>query len=204
MSTATARSAPDSTHRASRYAVSVISSGSEALHLHNLGRGANDEFHLERPGDDEVERLFEELLRTRDLGVMPALPLEQKWHLVRSDAQLRWQEERSRRKQASSASAAEEGSPAWYIRKFLDKTVTPQQASALYICLRSNAFEWFRLFVELRGTPVLAQTLAHISKKGSARYDSDNALEYQVVQCIKQIFNYSVITSPSLILCYII
>lgn len=35
-----------------------------------------------------------------------------------------------------------------------------------------HSCSWFQQFVEIRGTSVLAQTLNHLSRKGSSRYGS--------------------------------
>ena len=61
-----------------------------------------------------------------------------------SDEQLKWKEERQReeqiRKQPSNPGQLE-GTPEWYIKKFLDKTITPKQATGLSVSLRSNDIE---------------------------------------------------------------
>jgi cytokinesis protein len=72
------------------------------------------------------------------------LPIEQKWHMVYNDYHIRWKEERARedqvRKQAESGQPAPimHESPEWFVRKFLDKTITPKQAGSLLVSLRSK------------------------------------------------------------------
>ena len=57
---------------------------------------------------------------------------------------MRWGEERRREEQArrqndtGQAAAFSEGTPEWYIKKFMDRTITPKQASSLQVSLRSK------------------------------------------------------------------
>ena len=200
MSTATARSgrwARVGSHCAFRYAVSVISSGSDALRLHSHDR-EGDEFHIERRADDEVEGLYEEPLGSRGLGVMPARPFDQKWPFVTSDVQLRWQEERNRRPVRLPLS-----------KSFLPRGIFANSSTRLSRLSRPGRSVHVRegtpscgsdSCVELKGTLVLAQSPAHIGKKGSARYDSDNTLEYQVARYIEQMINSSGESNESIIM----
>ena len=106
---------------------------------------------------------------------------------------MRWGEEHRREEQArrqndtGQAAAFSEGTPEWYIKKFMDRTVTPKQASGLQVTLRSKEMRsvslslshmrhslssihsWLRHFVEIQGTSVLGQALQSISKKGVQR-----------------------------------
>lgn len=72
------------------------------------------------------------------------LSLDQKWNLVHSDEQLKWreirQQEEAARKQADSGAppALIEQSPEWYLRKFMDNTITSKQAGSLMVSLRSK------------------------------------------------------------------
>lgn len=50
---------------------------------------------------------------------------------------------------------------------------------------------WFKHFLAIQGTSVLAQTLMHISRKGNSRRDSDIGLEYEIVKCLRDILNQS-------------
>jgi cytokinesis protein len=102
-------------------------------------------FDFPRPDtDEEIEALFDQVKRTRDLGEMPHLSIEQKWHMVYNDWQIRWKEEQA--KDDQKGRPYEPGGPAaimheppeWYIKKFLDKTITPKQASSLLVSLRSK------------------------------------------------------------------
>lgn len=200
MSAATHRSEGN---RGSRYAASLSSADSQS-HFSNISQhfyhhsrhGNQDDFNFPRPDNDEdIEALFENVKRTRGLREMPNLSVEQKWHMVYNDEHIRWEEERKQEDQArkqnemgqpSSASIVE-NTPEWYIKKFLDKTITAKQAGSLLVSLRSKEVRcvdhewpdrslahptirsWFRQFVSIQGTSVLAQTLMHISRKGNSR-----------------------------------
>jgi hypothetical protein len=87
--------------------------------------------------------------------------------MVYNDEQIRWMEEQTR-KQRDPAKYLDD-SPEWYLRKFMDRTITPKQASSLLVSLRSKEIGWMKHFVSLRGTAVLAQTLRHIGQS-SRRY----------------------------------
>lgn len=115
-------------------------------HLHRLAPA--DEFYFPRPDDEQIEAMFQNIMRSRGLEDLPNLSLDQKWSMVWSDEQLRWKEERQReeqiRKQHTSPgqpASFVEGSPEWYIKKFLDKTITPKQATGLGVSLRSKDVE---------------------------------------------------------------
>ncbi|KAJ3860420.1 hypothetical protein EV359DRAFT_49140 [Lentinula novae-zelandiae] len=195
-------------HRLSRYAPSLVASdvGSHLSHLYHPHRSHNpDEFEFPRPTDDEIEALFEQVKLTRGVDDLN-LPVEQKWNLVKSDLHIRWKEEKTRDEQAKrqietgQSSAIIVDTPEWYVRKFLDKTITPKQASSLQVSLRSKeeSCSWFHHFIEIQGTSVLAQTLNHISRKGSSRREHDIQLEYEVAKCLKHIFNNHSATDKAL------
>lgn len=112
-------------------------------HLHRLG--STDEFYFPRPeNDEEIEALFQNIMRLRDLGDLPSLSTDQKWHIVHNDEHIRWKEEKQREEQArrqvesGQPPAFVEGTPEWYIKRFVDKTVTAKQASSLQVSLRSK------------------------------------------------------------------
>jgi cytokinesis protein len=167
------------TSRTSKYAPSMGFSESAAAHTlfyHNRSNHHSEPFHFPRPtSDEEVEILFEEVKRNRNLGNLDNLSIEQKWHIVFTHEQLRWKEEKDREHQSrrtgdSNLSALiVSDSPEWYIKKFLDKTITPKQASGLHVSLRSNPLDWFQRFMDMQGPSVLAQSLMHISRKGPIR-----------------------------------
>lgn len=144
-------SAPRSeSNRLSRYTSSISPTEASHHHLSTLSQHIHklttaDEFYYPRPEDEEeIEMLFQNIMRMRDLGDMPNLSIDQKWHIVYNDEQIRWKEERQREEQARKQSetgqpaAISEGTPEWYIKKFVDKTVTAKQASSLQVSLRSK------------------------------------------------------------------
>ena len=141
--------------RMSANARSTVSDSSSQHHhsthignaLHTVRHGMHgEEFYFPRPNnDEEIEVLFQEIKRSLDLGDnMPNMTIDQKWQMVYNAEHLRWSEERRRdnqtRKQAETGQSAPfgEGSPEWYIQKFMDRTITPKQASSLEVSLRSN------------------------------------------------------------------
>ena len=111
-------------------------------HLHR--HGTMNDFVFPRPSDEEIEALFENVVRTRDLSNLPPLTIDQKWSMVESDERLRFNDERAREEQAkkvpeqSRSGMIEEKSPEWYLVKFMDKTITPKDASGLLVSLRGH------------------------------------------------------------------
>lgn len=101
-----------------------------------------DDFNFPRPDDDgEIEALFENIVRTRDLGKLPPLTIDQKWHMVESDERIRWRDEKTKAKKVPEQSRPggfEEGSPEWYLTKFLENSITPKGASGLLVSLRGH------------------------------------------------------------------
>jgi cytokinesis protein len=197
----TSSSTTRSDNRSSRYTVQSDPHSSHSHHhFPNLHRhGAIDDFNFPRPSDDaEIEALFDNIVRTRDLDNLPPLTIDQKWNIVESDERIRWKEEKTREEQAkkvpeqSRPSMIEEKSPEWYLRKFLDRSITPKDASGLLVSLRGHEVgcvlhhfsfsfgvlpnrltrlrRWFQQFILIQGTPVLAQTLSYISRKGKHRF----------------------------------
>jgi cytokinesis protein len=103
-----------------------------------------DDFNFPRPGDDEIESMFQNIVRTRDLTNLPPLTIEQKWNVVESDERLRWKEEKAREEQArktleqNRTGVIEKGSPEWYLMKFMERSITPKGTSSLLVSLRTN------------------------------------------------------------------
>ncbi|KAL5511448.1 hypothetical protein ACEPAH_4664 [Sanghuangporus vaninii] len=209
MSVASSRSEGN---RVSKYAASLTPSDSlqshysHASHMFHHNKGAHDDFEFERPSDDVVEALFEQVRLKRDLGSLPSLSVDQKWQIVYNDEQLRWKEERVREEATKrqteigpSQTAFIKDSPEWYLKKFLDQTITPKQAASLLVSLRTGTVSWFRQFLAIQGTSVLANTLNNISRKGLNRRETDLALEYEVLKCLRHILNVEVGANEALI-----
>lgn len=135
--------------RSSRY-TSLSYESSHHGHLSSLSQhlsrhSPSEEFFFPRPDSDEdIEALFANTCRTRDIADIPNLTIEQKWKIVYSSEQVRWLEERQLEEQArkqtelGQTSSIMEGTPEWYMKKFLDKTVTAKQAGSLQVSLRSK------------------------------------------------------------------
>lgn len=139
-------------NRASKYAASLTPSDSLHSHyshassiFHSHHKGAPDDFEFKKPPDETVKILFEQVRAKRDLGELPSLSIEQMWQIVYSDEQLRWKEEKVReeatKKSNDTGQAANtyvKDSPEWYLKKFLDQTITPKQAASLLVSLRTG------------------------------------------------------------------
>jgi cytokinesis protein len=113
-------------------------------HFPHIHRHTTLDFDFPRPSDEEIEARFQIVIRTRDLSNLPPLTIDQKWSMVESDERLRFNEEKAREEQAkkvpeqSRPGMIEERSPEWYIVKFMDRTITPKDASGLLVSLRGH------------------------------------------------------------------
>ena len=111
---------------------------------HSHGQRITDGLNLSRPGDEEIEAMFQNIVRTRDLGNLPPLTIDKKWSMVEGDERLRWKEEQAREGKARKileqdrTGMIEEGSPEWYLRKFMERSITPKGTSDLLVSLRTN------------------------------------------------------------------
>ena len=106
-------------------------------------------FQFPRPDtDEEIELLFENVKRTRDIAVLPNLSVDQKWSMVYNDMQIRWKDEKQREEQSRKQNETGQSgailteSPEWYIKRFLDKTITAKQAGSLLVSLRSKELRY--------------------------------------------------------------
>lgn len=130
----------------SRFSSSTTHSDSHSTHLsHIFHKPHTDEFYFPRPDkEDDIQALFARVAQQRDLHNVDNLNINQKWNIVHAAEQVRWQEERNRgdqaRKQGDAGQAvlSGEGSPEWYIRKFLDGTITSKQVSSVWVSLRGH------------------------------------------------------------------
>lgn len=135
-----------SDNRSSRYTLQSEShTHSHYYHFPHLHKnGTMDDFNFPRPDDDDIEAMFQHIIRTRDLGNLPPLTIEQKWNMVESDERLRWKEEKAREEQAKKVpeqnrtGMIEERSPEWYLMKFMERSITPKDASGLLVSLRGH------------------------------------------------------------------
>ena len=128
-------------NRMSKYSIASPDSASNHSHVSSFYHGRHhhaDSFVFPRPENDEaIEALFESIKRSRDLGDMPHLSIDQKWSIVHSDEHMRWAQKKDTNKPHETGHLLPE-SPEWYISKFLDKTITAKQAAGLSVSLRSN------------------------------------------------------------------
>lgn len=131
-------------NRNSRYAASLSSDGgshhSTLSNIYHRHYSTNEAFNFPRPETDaEIEALFENVRRTRDFPNLPRdLTIDQKWHLVYNDEHIRWDKERQKEEQSRKSGAVIPDSPEWYLKKFVDKTITAKQVQSLGVSLRSN------------------------------------------------------------------
>ena len=108
-----------------------------------------EEFHFPRPQNPEhIEAMFGEVQSRLEVDGS-RLGLEQKWLLVYNDAQIRWKEGRTRqeqrRKSAAQGSLAQsvyiKDTPEWYLKKFMDQTITAKNVGRLTVSLRTSPVE---------------------------------------------------------------
>lgn len=117
-------------------------------HFH-LAHHSQDEFSFPKPENPaDIEAMFAQIKATRDMPESYDPPLDAKWSIVHSHEQLRWQEERSKMLkraaagaggQTPGASSYSKDAPEWYLKKFMDQTITPKHVSGLQVILRTSA-----------------------------------------------------------------
>ena len=103
-------------------------------------------FYFPRPNDDEeIERLFQEIEGSCGLDDNTLnITVDQKWQMVHNAEYLRRSEERRRERQTKKQAVTGQsvplvqGSPEWYIQRFMHQSITPRQASSLEVSLRTN------------------------------------------------------------------
>jgi cytokinesis protein len=149
-STATHRS---DTNRNSKYAPSVASSNASEsyiphmphLHLHHR-HSSVDEFNFPRPEtDEEVEALFERVKSRLGIHDSHNITIDQKWQIVHQDEQARFREERKKQSDIKRQTATGQpvvqvftkDTPEWYLKKFMDMSITPKHVQSLAVSLRT-------------------------------------------------------------------
>jgi cytokinesis protein len=147
-----------SDNRSSRATFQTEPHSSHSHHLFpHLHRHTTLDFDFPRPDDEEIEARFQIVVRTRDLTNLPPLTIDQKWSMVESDERLRFNEEKAREEQAkkvpeqSRSGMIEERSPEWYLVKFMDRTITPKDASGLLVSLRGHELGCVDIILVLLG-----------------------------------------------------
>ena len=149
-STATSRSDPN---RNSKYAPSIASSNASEsyiphiphMHLHHR-HPSLDEFNFPRPEtDEEIEALFEQVKYRLGIHDSHNITIDQKWQIVHQDEQARFREERKKQSDIKRQTATGQpvvqvftkDTPEWYLKKFMDMTITPKHVQSLAVSLRT-------------------------------------------------------------------
>lgn len=143
-SIASSQSDSYSNHRASS-SVTISDNQSHYSHLFHPRQSTHEEFEFPRPSDEEVEAMFQQLMLKRDIPDVPNLTTEQKWSLVHSDERMRWNaemQEMKRQTDGQSSKALSKDNPQWYLKKFLDQTITAKHAASLLVSLRTGTMRW--------------------------------------------------------------
>lgn len=133
-------------NRNSGYAHSTSSSDSHYPHrLLHFHRGGDDEFVFPRPSSAEIDLLFEKVMEARETRMPTSgVDVEAKWKMVYNHEYMRWQEERRNPRFAQGPvmnTALGKDTPEWYLKKFVDQTVTSKQVSSLVVSLRTLPVE---------------------------------------------------------------
>jgi len=147
-SISTNRSAPD---RNSRYSGdsphdSILPHLSAHLHLHNRHSSVEEPQPVPRPeNDEEVESLFERVRARLGINDASNITIEQKWSIVQSDEMARQREARKKQNDIKRQTATGQpvtqvvtkDSPSWYLKKFMDMSVTTKHVQSLAVSLRT-------------------------------------------------------------------
>ena len=171
---------------------------------------------LQRPSDPRViEAEFMELMNKRGWTNMPeqakrqmeAYPVDKKWTLVYQDRLAEYQGEKNRRTQARQtayedakgmlARADVEGSPEWYVKKFMDNSITLKEIESLSVSLRTQPIGWVKQFVDAQGPIALTNVLSKINRRQgqgpappqSSTSDKDLEREYAIMKCLRTLMN---------------
>ena len=148
-SSATTRS---DSNRNSKPSPSVASNTSDSyishlphLHLHHR-HSSIDEFNFPRPEtEEEIELLFERVKSRLGIHDSHNITIDQKWQIVHQDEQARFREERKKQSDMKRQTAAGQpvvqvftkDSPEWYLKKFMDMSITPKHVQSLAVSLRT-------------------------------------------------------------------
>jgi cytokinesis protein len=111
------------------------------------------EFSLERPTDpEEIDAMFDRVRSERDIGEATNMTMDQKWGIVYAHEQYRWNQLKKKEAMIKKAGAGTgEGKPAaavfskdtpeWYLKKFMDQTITAKHVGSLTVSLRTLPIE---------------------------------------------------------------
>ncbi|KAG6356690.1 hypothetical protein INS49_014564 [Diaporthe citri] len=187
--------------------------------FHQYPRGLSptspgDAFYFPKPEDRLIDDMFLQLMQKRGWHNLPeqaqrqmlAYPSAKKWTLIYQDRLTEWQGEQKRRTTAKpgqyqtfdvAASAAEEGSPEWYVRKVMDNSLDTKGLGSLEVNLRTQQIGWVKRFIECQGQVALTNVLMKLNRKqavGPAAPETKNDTknldrEYDIVKCLKALMN---------------
>ncbi|CAG8488845.1 26939_t:CDS:10 [Racocetra persica] len=147
-----------------------------------------------RPSDEEIERLFLDMMRQLDLGnlssKMLAMPIENKWKLIQSNFENVGKAHKPKDKNPKNPvqNAGDPNTPEYYLKKIMDGTITFKHMNSLSVALRTLPITWVRSFIDAKGLEVLANYLSSITKK-HAKLDADLQMEYEIIKCLKSLLN---------------
>lgn len=174
-------------------------------------------FNFPKPDDQLIGNMFLQLMQKRGWHNLPeqaqrqmlAYPSAKKWTLIYQDRLTEWQGEQKRRTTTKpgsyqtfdvAASAAEEGSPEWYVRKVMDNSLDTKGLGSLEVNLRTQQIGWVKRFIECQGQVALTNVLLKINRRqaagpaapdGSGHKGDAKSLdrEYDIVKCLKALMN---------------
>lgn len=158
------------------------------------GVGAAQQPAILRPQNPvEVERMFRELMDRRDFRSLPpqarqemmSYGVDKKWMLVYQDAL-------SERNKLSKKS---KGTPEFYTRRLISKTVTSEELENLWVSLRTEPIDWVREFIfDFQGDVALSSYLMKVHDQiGSSDIldiqDDIFNKEFNALKCLKCLMN---------------
>lgn len=173
-------------------------------------------FNFPKPDDRLIDNMFLQLMQKRGWHNLPeqaqrqmlAYPSAKKWTLIHQDRLTEWQGEQKRRNTQKpgsyqtfdiAASAAEEGSPEWYVRKVMDNSLDTRGLGSLEVNLRTQQIGWVRRFIECQGQVALTNVLLKMNRRqaagpaapeGGQKGDAKTLdREYDIVKCLKALMN---------------
>ncbi|CAG8759115.1 6976_t:CDS:10, partial [Dentiscutata erythropus] len=155
------------------------------------GYHRNDKSEPHRPSDEEVERLFLQMMRKLDLGnlseAMLAMPIENKWTLIKNN--MITEKTNSTNPNFNPViNSVNPTTPEYYLKKIMDGTITIKLMNSLSVSLRTSPITWVRSFIDAKGLEVLANYLSSITKK-HAKLENDLQMEHEIIKCLKSLLN---------------
>lgn len=115
--------------------------------------GDREVFSFERPPDEKVDELFNQMIESRDIpgfqrqssimGAVANVAMDLKWQLVEADARKRYSEAKLKEQELQTAgkrgaSSIKEKSPEWYLKHMMEQNVTRDVLGGLAVSLRTE------------------------------------------------------------------